>query len=189
MQGPIYTIEGTTIVITRDYGRVERCECETIQEAKARVRFIQECLSWVGTPFVDCGSVKGPNGAVDCVMMMARASIDSGLHEEFDPRPYSPRHMLFSKDQLFVKYLTEKLGCVEVEVPKVGDIVAYWFGQCYSHGAVLIDSDEVVHASGGHGICTISPRNEPLLNFFNLKSVKNVERPIAYFNYSRTWKV
>lgn len=183
-----YEIDKRTIIVHRKGKPDESYECSSHDEAQMRVRFIEECLTWIGTPFIDCGAVKGPKGAVDCVMMMTRASIDSGLHEPFDPRPYNPRHMLHGNEELLLKYLTEKLGCVEVESPAVGDIVTFQFGRVFSHGAVLLNKDEVVHAHRGMDMCVISPRKEPLLMYMDYKNMGRIPRPTKFFNYASTWK-
>src|SRR6516165_2553357 len=107
--------DGRTVTITSRQGAIEVHEFASEAEATARAAFVAEALSWIGTPFVDCADVKGPDGAVDCAMLLTRCAVDSGLVAPFDPRPYPPRHMLHHEEQHFLAWVTGTLGCVEVE--------------------------------------------------------------------------
>lgn len=189
MHNPIYHVDGASVTVERYKKPTEAYTFATANEARGRVRFIEEAMTWIGTPFRDCEAIKGV--AVDCVMMMARASIDSGLRDEFDPRPYSPRHMLHSEEELFIKYLTEKLGCVEVAEPTLGDLIAWRYGKPYAHGGIWINSEQVLHAHGKAGMVLISDFTDPILAVVNIRvngKLTEVPRPKKFFNYSHTWK-
>jgi cell wall-associated NlpC family hydrolase len=150
----------------------------TAEEARGRAAFIDEALSWIGTPFRDCADIKGPNGAVDCAMLLVRSAVDSGRIPPFDPRPYSPRWLVHRSEEKFVGWL-EKLGACEVASPRVGDIVLWRFGRTFSHGAVLVNSEEVAHAYGAAGMALVSRLDEPLLRYL---PVRNIPRPVRYFD-------
>jgi hypothetical protein len=77
--GPILQVEAP--------GGPETFTFDTEAEAAGRQAFVEEALSWTGTPFVDCSDIKGPGGAVDCAMLLTRCAIDTGLVPAFDPRP------------------------------------------------------------------------------------------------------
>ncbi len=132
--------------------------------AERRVRFMREGLTWVGTPFRDCADIKGPNGGVDCAMMLVRASVDSGLLPPFDPRPYPPHWHLHQNEERFVKIIKDDLHAREIDVPRIGDVTVFRFGRCFSHGAIVMSSEYVLHAWFAAGICLLSLRREPLLN-------------------------
>ena len=159
----------------------ERHAFATPAEAAARAAFIGEALSWVGTPFVDCGDVKGRAGAVDCAMMLVRCAVDTGLLPPFDPRPYAPRWHLHRSDELFLGWITERLGAAEVASPRVGDILVWQFGRCFSHGAVLVNDAEVCHAYYAAGQVIVSRRHEPLLDFIS-DGRANLPRPVRFFD-------
>jgi len=154
------------------------------EEAEARLRFVSEGLTWVGTPFADCADVKGPRGAVDCAMLLVRCSVDTGLLPPFDPRPYRPRHMLHRTEQKFLGWVQDKLGGMEVDAPRLGDVIVWQFGKVFSHGAILINATEVVHAYGTARMCLVSRRDEDLLKHMSLGH-QNFPRPVKYFDI---WK-
>jgi cell wall-associated NlpC family hydrolase len=145
----------------------------------AREAFVAEALSWVGTPFLDCADIKGPNGGVDCAMLLTRCAVDTGIIPPFDPRPYSPRHMLHRSEELFLQHLA-RLGAHEVETPDVGDIAVWQFGRTFAHGGIIL-GEEVVHAYAALGCVLVSRRDEPLLTHFPLHGGL-IPRPVRYFS-------
>lgn len=173
------TVDGCDLLVKGPEGVEERHVFATAAEAGRRAAFVNEALSWIGTPFRDCADIKGPNGAVDCAMMLVRCAVDTGIAAPFDPRPYSPRHMLHSYDQKFIGWL-EKLGAVEIDTPRVGDVVLWQFARSYSHGAIMVNSIEVAHAYGASRMALVSRRDEPLLKWLPLSG--NVARPVKYFD-------
>jgi cell wall-associated NlpC family hydrolase len=139
-------------------------EFATEEAAQKRAAFVGEALPWVGTPFIDCADIKGRKGGVDCAMLLVRASVDSGLLAPFDPRPYPPRWHLHKDEERFLEWVVGKLGAREIEEPRFGDLIVYRYGRCFSHGAIVISSTEIVHAWFAARMCLTSLRREPLLN-------------------------
>jgi cell wall-associated NlpC family hydrolase len=172
--------QGCDLLVERTGGQ-ERHGFASADEAVARAAFINEALSWLGTPFQDCGDVKGPGGCVDCAMLLVRSAVDTGRFAPFDPRPYSPRWHLHRSEEKFVDWIAGRLGAREVEAPRVGDVVLWQFGRTFSHGAVLINSAEIVHAYYAAGCTLISKLHEPLLDFISDERV-NIPRPVRYFD-------
>jgi len=173
------TTDGKSVVVRPPGRPIETHEFSTAEVAERRVRFMREGLSWVGTPFVDCADVKGPNGGVDCGMLLVRSGIDTGLVEPFDPRPYSPRHMLSSSEEKFIGWL-ERLGAKETDRPRVGDVLVWQFGRCFCHGGILLSDREIVHAYVADGMCSVSPLRTDLLMYIGVGHVR-VPRPVKYF--------
>jgi hypothetical protein len=167
-------------LIVRRSTRIELHKFDTEEEATARLKIIEEAFSWIGTPFVDCGDVKGPNGAVDCAMLLRRCYVDTGRLAEFDPRPYPPRWHIHRNEELFIGWI-EKLGGIEVAEPKIGDVIVYQFGRCFAHGAILVNSQEIVHSFSGADRCLLSRRDESILTHKSTAN-KDVPRPVKYFN-------
>jgi cell wall-associated NlpC family hydrolase len=177
----VLTVQGSVVTVTPRSGRPEQHAFDTTEEAEARVRVVREALTWVGTPFVDCADVKGPNGAVDCAMLLTRVFVDTGTVPPFDPRPYSPRWLLHRNEELFVKQL-EDLGGVEFPGPlRLGDIVVWRFARTFSHGALVINADEVVHAYAADGFTTVTRRDAPLLTHVSAGSLL-IARPVKFFS-------
>jgi cell wall-associated NlpC family hydrolase len=169
--------EGSDLIAGLHIG-TERHSFSTPEEAASRAAFITEALSWQGTPFVNCGDVKGPDGAVDCAMMLVRSAVDTGHLPPFDPRPYPPHWHLHRSEERFLKIVRDDIGAHEVPSPRVGDVVLWQFGRCFSHGAILINTEEVVHAFYAYGKVTISRLDEPLLCFV----YGSMSRPVRYFD-------
>lgn len=152
-------------------------EFASADEAIARRALVEEALSWIGTPFCDCASVKGPKGAVDCAMLMTRCVIEVGLVAPFDPRPYPPRWHLHRDEERFINFLLERLGAREIEDPKIGDIAVWQFGRTYSHGGIIINADEVVHAYWANRMVVQTRRDEPYLSLSG-----TTPRAVRYFD-------
>lgn len=172
--------EGSTLLVDAPAGQ-ESYTFATTEEATARAAFVEEALTWIGTPFGDCADIKGPGGAVDCAMLMTRCAVDTGLLAPFDPRPYAPRWHLHRNEELFVDFVTGKLGAHEIETPQFGDIAVWQFGRTYSHGGILINSDEIVHAYYANRMVIKTRLDEPLLS--QTAGANGVKpRPVRYFD-------
>jgi cell wall-associated NlpC family hydrolase len=151
------------------------------QEATARAAIVHEALSWVGTPFRDCADIKGPDGAVDCAMLLVRVFVDTGRLAPFDPRPYPARWHLHRSRERFLEWIEDRLGARQVECPQIGDVVIWQFGRCFSHGAILINSEEVVHAYAHARQCLVSRLDEHPLRYVSLNSTE-WPRPVRYYD-------
>lgn len=169
--------EGPDVVIQRASGAVERHPLETPQAAANAAAVITEGLDWVGTPFKNCGDVKGPAGCVDCAMLLVRTHVDTGILPPFDPRPYPPAWFLHRSEERFLGWIVDELGAVEVEQPRVGDVLVYRFGLCFSHGAILINSEEIVHAFYKSGMVSVARLEEQTLAF----NEDGTPRPVKTF--------
>ena len=159
----------------------ERYAFKTDAEARGRKLFVDEALSWIGTPFVNCGDIKGPGGAVDCAMLMTRCAVDTGLRAPFDPRPYAPQWHMHRDEELFVQFLTDQLGAQEIAKPRVGDIAVWQFGKTFSHGGIVINSAEVVHAYWQNRMVIRSRRDESLLSKTDIFGTTK-PRPVRFFD-------
>jgi cell wall-associated NlpC family hydrolase len=176
-------VRGNTVVASSSRGSEEHVFASA-EEAAAKAAFVREALSWVGTPFRDCGDIKGPNGAVDCAMLLVRCGVDTGLRASFDPRPYPARWHLHRDRERFLEWIEDRLGGRRVDAPRFGDIVVWQFGRCFSHGAIVINSAEVVHAYAHARMCITSRLDEHPLRYIGLRSAE-VPRPVRYYDI---WK-
>lgn len=161
-------------------GGEERCSFSTPGEASGRAAFINEALSWRGTPFVNCGDVKGRGGAVDCAMLLVRCAVDTGHIPAFDPRPYPPAWMLHRSEERFLDILVS-LGATEVERPRMGDVLVWQVARTFAHGAVLINSRQVVHAYASARCVLVSDLTEPLILHHPARG-RVVPRACRYFD-------
>lgn len=143
-------------------------------EREQRAAVVAEAKSWIGTPFVDCADVKGPNGAVDCAMLLVRVFVDLGIVPQFDPRyeadetgklvwkPYSAQWFLHQGEEKFLGFIS-KLGTEVEREPIPGDVLVYQVGRCYAHGAIVVDGGYVVHAYKLAREVVMSPMRDPRL--------------------------
>jgi cell wall-associated NlpC family hydrolase len=141
-----------------------------MNEAGQRAAFVAEAKTWLGTPFRDQADVKGPNGAVDCAMLLVKSAAAVGLIPAgFDPRPYAPQWHLHRDEEKFLKVIAQVIALrgrgAEVTgadgTPAVpGDVIVWRVGRCFSHGGIVIENDHVIHAYYKTGHVAISPTNE-----------------------------
>jgi cell wall-associated NlpC family hydrolase len=157
----------------------------TDREIELRQAVVREALSWVGTPYVQLGDVKGPAGAIDCSMLLVRSYVDAGVFAPFDPRPYPPNWHMHHSEERYLAWLNT-LG-TEVPAPIAGDVVVMRFGMCFSHGGVMVDETRVVHALAQHGTCAVTDLREAFIEFERVRdAVKKrmvwAPRPKKFFN-------
>lgn len=120
--------------------------------ADVRAAIIAEAYSWLRTPYVSCANVKGPNGGVDCAMLLVEVAKTVGLvPATFDPRPYRPDWHVHRSEELYLAGLEPYARRVEPGDEQPGDIALYRFGRTASHGAILVSDDMMIHAYLPHG--------------------------------------
>lgn len=114
-------------------------------QAELRVAIVREAYEWLGTRYVNCGAIKGLNGAVDCAMLLCRVFQAVGIvPADYDPRPYNPNWHLHQNEKRYLAGL-EKYAH-QIRSPGMGDIAMYRFGRHASHGAILVSDDLLIHA-------------------------------------------
>jgi len=171
-------VTGNIVVVDTPHGR-EEWVFASEAEAQGRAAIVREAMSWIGTPFRDCADVKG--GAVDCAMLLVRCYVDTGRLVPFDPRPYPPRWHLHKDRERFLEWVEDKLGGRRVDAPRLGDVVIWQFGRCFSHGAILINREEVVHAYAHARMCLVSRLDEHPLKFVG-HGAHELPRPVRYYD-------
>ena len=113
-------------------------------EDEERELVVNEVKTWLGTPYVSNGDVKG--AGVDCGMLLVRVYIDTGLIAPFDPRPYPTQWALHQSAERYLE-IVESYAHEITGPPKKGDIVLFKFGRCWAHGAIIIDWPTIIHAN------------------------------------------
>ena len=127
---------------------------------------IKEALAWQGTPYHHQGRVKG--AGVDCATLLCEVYEKAGVIPFVDPRPYPPDWHLHRNDEVYLGWL--KKFAKEINNPKPGDVMVWKFGRCFSHGAIMINHDYVIHAYLRTPVSLANFKAEPL-----------VSRPVKYF--------
>lgn len=132
---------------------------EEIQAQREAV--VAEALTWLRTPYHHMGDIKGVG--VDCAMLLVRVYAAVGLvPPDLEPRPYPADWHLHRSDERYLGFLDQY--SVPVQTPGLGDVAVYQFGRCYSHGAIIVGENEVVHSYLHQGVTLASMLHDPLLD-------------------------
>lgn len=107
-------------------------------------KVLQEARTWLGTPWHHEGGVKG--AGVDCAMLLVRVFGEVGAIPLIDPRPYPIDHMMHSGTERFMGWLEQFADPVTEGDPQPADVVVYRVGRCYSHGAIVEEWPNIIHA-------------------------------------------
>lgn len=126
-------------------------------ETEDRARVVAIAQSWIGTPFHDLAGIKGKNGGVDCAQLLRCVYTEAGLIEPFSTGYYSRDHYLHSGEQKFLGFVQRYAHEIPQEKVGLGDIVLYWVGLAYGHGAIVIDRwapqvQNIIHAHYSRGV-------------------------------------
>ena len=118
-----------------------------------RQQVVSEALSWVGTPYVSNGMIKGKRGGTDCAMYpLAVYSACGYIPKEFDPRPYSPSWHLHQNVEMYMEHVrsfSKEVAGPPGREPLPGDFVMFRIGKLFAHGAIITKWPMIVHAIGG----------------------------------------
>lgn len=126
------------------------------QEAETRAKIVAEAQSWIGTPYVSNGMIKGKRGGTDCAMLLVGVYGNLGLiPKEFDPRPYPPYWHVHKSEERYLgailAFVTEVAG-PPIRAPLPGDVVLFQIGRLFAHGAIVTDWPNVIHAIGNDAV-------------------------------------
>jgi cell wall-associated NlpC family hydrolase len=169
------------VVSVQYYGLKERYIFATPEEASSRAAIATEGYSWVGTPFVNCADIKGKNGGVDCAMLLVRSYVDTNVLAPFDPRPYDPQWYLHNDEPKFLNWIEVELHGREVASPQLGDVAVFFYGRCFSHGAIYLGVNQIVHAQA-KGRCVYVTT----LDDTGLRVTKGgLKRPVKFYEVRR----
>ena len=114
-----------------------------------RADVIREALSWERTPYHHRARLKGVG--VDCAMYPAAVYETVGLIPHLSP-DYSPQWMLHHDEEQYLGWVTPYAREIERAAVGPGDFAIWKFGRTFSHGAIVINPPEVIHALAGTGV-------------------------------------
>lgn len=107
-----------------------------------RKTIIDEAMTWLRTPYHHRANVKG--AGVDCLFLIIEVYVACGLL----PRPAIPEYpedvMMHRGEETMLNGFIA--NAKEVEHPKPGDVALWKFGRIFSHGAIVIDWPQIIHA-------------------------------------------
>ena len=113
-----------------------------------RMTVIRAAESWLGTPYHAMGRVKG--AGVDCLTLLAEIYAEAGLIETPEIPYYPPDWHLHRSNERYLEGLLRYAA--ERGAPAAGDIALWRFGSCYSHGYIVVECPNVIHALMGRGV-------------------------------------
>ena len=153
-------------------------------------KIVLEARSWLGTPFVHEGCVKGV--AADCVQLGRGVGIGSGALPPTFPSfaPY-PSGWLLERDNTryrdeLAKYLdliwekdTETVPPSVFADPHPGDLLLYRVGRAPAHSAICVGWPYVIHANDEHGVVrthaalnALGPKSRPLCSVWRARGLR-----------------
>ena len=122
-----------------------------MEHQEQRDAIIKEALSWLKTPHHNGACVKG--AGVDCGKFPIAVYAVAGVIEPFEAPSYPPDFHLHNGREWYLetvlKFGRELPGG---ELPQKGDFVLYKIGRVYSHGGIVIDWPQIIHAYVGQGV-------------------------------------
>lgn len=114
-----------------------------LSQDQQRAAVVTAARTWLGTPYHHAGRVKG--AGVDCAMLLAETYAEAGVIAPVEIAPYSPQWHQHRSAELYLAYVLERAQEIEGP-PRPGDVALWKFGNCFSHGAIVMDWPMIVHA-------------------------------------------
>jgi cell wall-associated NlpC family hydrolase len=152
-----------------------------VGEIEQRQRIVSVARSWLNTPYHTGGRVKGPQGGVDCLTVLAEVFTEAGLVPRIPIPHYPPDWHLHKSVERYLegllKYTKEIQG-----PPQPGDIALWKFGRCFSHGAIVINWPHVIHAYVGSSVKLENSESAQWLKFIGEGVEKGKPRPVRFFS-------
>ena len=116
-----------------------------IEKQEKRQQIVAEVKSWILTPFHHQGRVKG--AGVDCGMLILEVFERVGLTPHIIPDYYPPDFMMHRQEEWYLATMAS-WGVEILEPPYLpGDGFVVRHGRIYSHGGIIIDYPNVIHAN------------------------------------------
>jgi cell wall-associated NlpC family hydrolase len=132
-----------------------------IRRVTGRENLIRAAELWLGTPYHHAARCYG--AGVDCVNLLCAVYQEAGLTPHIELPHYPPDWMMHRGEEWFMMGLLE--ACLhQVDHPEPGDVALFRFGRCYSHGAIVTQWPQLIHAFSGLGVVRGDARNHPLLD-------------------------
>jgi len=132
-----------------------------IEEAVERAAVVAEARTWLRTPYHHKARLKGVG--VDCAYFLAEV-----YHAVLPRIPrldfghYPPDWHLHRSEEVYLSWL-DRYATLTYGTPQPGDVVVFRFGRCFSHGVIVVEWPEVIHAYLRIGCILGDATKEPLV--------------------------
>jgi cell wall-associated NlpC family hydrolase len=125
-----------------------------------RKAVVDEAMTWLRTPWRHMQRVKGVG--VDCAQFPAAVYEAAGIIPHVEP-VYPRQWALHRDEELFVEWALKYGREITVDQVKPGDLGIWKYGRTYSHAAIFVAPDQVIHAYVDIGVTLDEPsRHEEL---------------------------
>jgi len=106
---------------------------------------VAEAMDWLATPYHERAMIKGVGA--DCALFPFATYRAVGLLPAYLAAPeYSSQAMLHEDREHYLVWVRQFAREIERDAVGPGDFAIFRFGRSYSHGAIVIDLPEVIHA-------------------------------------------
>jgi cell wall-associated NlpC family hydrolase len=103
-------------------------------EQEQREAVVTAARSFVGTPYHHEARIKGVG--VDCATLLELAYVEAGVLPPMNATAYSSQWHLHHDEPLYENAVKDQ-GAKQVETPGIGDIILYFQGRQFAHGAII----------------------------------------------------
>ncbi len=149
-------------------------------EATQRSRVVAIARSWLRTPYHHHARIKGVG--CDCLTLLAEVWEEAGLVRKIDIPQYSSDWHLHHSAELYfdglLQYVHEIPG-----PPQPGDIALWKIGRTFSHGSIVIEWPQVIHAYIGRCVMLENAEAAQHLQFIGEGKDSGKPRPRKFFSY------
>lgn len=116
-----------------------------MSESQERAAVVAAARGYIGTPYRSNAKLK--NVGVDCATLIMLAFTEAGVRPPIDVGHYSDQWHLHSDVPLYERAIADNGGKL-VDAPQIGDIVLYFQGRQFAHGAIVTRTHPlwVIHA-------------------------------------------
>lgn len=122
-----------------------------------RLAVIAEARTWLGTPHKHRQCCKG--AGIDCALFLREAFVDAGLAGRFDPGFYTHDWHMHQDEERYLSALEQYMHRLDASedslrirlrdpefTMKPADVIMMKVGKTYSHGVIVTDWPNIIHA-------------------------------------------
>ena len=115
-----------------------------VVERVERLAVVQEAMTWLGTPYLHQGRVRG--SGVDCGQFLELVFEGAGVIQPTKIEDYPHDWHLHRSEERYLETVERVAHRVD-RAPLPGDIILYRFDKAISHGAIVIEwPRHIIHA-------------------------------------------
>lgn len=122
-------------------------------ELETRAALVAEAKSWLRTPWHHRAHVKGVG--VDCAQFPLAVYATAGLVEWFDTGDYPRDWHLHRDEQRYLQVVQRFTREIDAAEAKPGDVFLCRIGRVFSHGGLVVDWPQGIHACVRAGMVTL----------------------------------